>query len=424
MEDPGGKEHSNLTMTTDLHPFANPGRTKLSLVSRGVALPEGLSQPSRWIAQANAAETVIDIRLPSGHFCSVPVGQPYTEKSTFQLHEKDDGFHLNCAGEQQTVELVEAPSFYSQTTRSGARMGSFTSLHDKLLILNPLLGCGFFAERGLACHYCQYDSMLNDVEPPLRDSLDLVEVVRAALDEREVDTVYLYNGYAPGEDAGLARLVPIIALLRRHLGHRQIALETVAPADVSVIDELYAAGLDIFVCNLELHDELRFASVCPGKQKHGGQQAIWAALTHARQIFCEGAVVSHLIPGLEPLESTVEGMKALVERGIVPLLVPFRPLPGTALEHCDLPSLDDVEQALLIQYELLTASGIPTHRLRDMGRVLTPMEGRTLVGDAASLRERVKQWGMSGTGRWLGGVMDKFRRNLRVQQSDSGKGTH
>lgn len=41
-------------MTTDLHPFANPGRTKLSLVSRGVSLPEGLSQPSRWTAQANA----------------------------------------------------------------------------------------------------------------------------------------------------------------------------------------------------------------------------------------------------------------------------------------------------------------------------------------------------------------------------------
>lgn len=409
-------------MTTDLHPFANPGRTKLSLVSRGVALPEGLSQPSHWIAQANAAETVIDIRLPSGHFCTVPVGQPYTEESTFLLHEDQDGFHLSCAGEEQEIELVEAPSFYSRSTRSGARMGSFASLHDKLLILNPLLGCGFFAERGLACHYCQYDSMLNEVEPPLRDTLDLVEVVRAALDEREVDTVYLYNGYAPGDDVGLARLVPVIDLLRRHLGHRQIALETVAPADVSVIDELYAAGLDIFVCNLELYDEACFATVCPGKQKHGGQRAIWSALTHARQIFRDGAVVSHLIPGLEPLESTVEGMQALIGHGVVPLLVPFRPLPGTALEDRGLPSLDDVEQALLVQYELLADSGIPTHRLRDMGRVLTPMEGRTLVGDAATLRERVEQWGISGTGRWFGGIMDRLRRSLRVQQNDSGRG--
>ncbi len=421
MENPGGEEHPDLTMTTDLHPFANPGRTKLSLVSRGVALPEGLSQPSRWTAQANAAETVIDIRLPSGHFCSVPVGQPYTEKSTYQLHEDDGGFRLSCAGEEQSIELIETPSFYSKTTRSGARMGSFASLHDKLLILNPLLGCGFFAERGLACQYCQYDSMLNEIEPPMRDSLDLVEVVRAALEEREVDTVYLYNGYAPGDDVGLARMVPIIELLRRHLGHRQIALETVAPSELSVIDELYAAGLDIFVCNLELHDENRFAEVCPGKEKHGGQNAIWKVLAHAVKVFRDGAVVSHLIPGLEPLDSTVRGMEALIDQRVVPLLVPFRPLPGTALESRDLPSLDDVEQALLIQYALLAASGIPTHRLRDMGRVLTPMEGRILVGGDASLRERVEQWSVSGTGRWFGGLIDRVRRGLRVQH-DSDRG--
>ena len=419
MEDQGGEDLSDLTMTTDLHPFANPGRTKLSLVSRGVALPKGLSHPSRWIADANAVETVIDIRLPSGHFCTVPVGQPYTKKSTFLLHETASGFHLSCAGEKQAVDVIETPSFYRKTTRSGARMGSFASLHDKLLMLQPTLGCGFFAEQNLACCYCQYDSMLNELEPPLRDPLDLVEVVRAALEEREVDTVYLYNGFAPGHDAGLGRLLPVIALLRRHLGHRQIALETIAPADVSVIDELYAAGLDIFVCNLELHDQTRFAEVCPGKQKYGGQAAVWAALLHACTIFREGTVVSHMIPGLEPLTSTVAGMTALASHHIVPLLVPFRPLPGTALEHEALPSLDDIEQALLIQYELLAASGIPTHRLRDMGRVLTPMEGRALIGAETTLSDRLQLLGVSGTGRRLIGWMDKLRRSLRVQQGGS-----
>jgi len=417
VEDPGGEDLPDLTMTTDLHPFANPGRTKLSLVSRGLALPSGLSRPSRWLAQANAAETVIDIRLPGGYFCSVPIGQPYTERSTFHLHEDKNGFYLSCAGEKQRVEVVETPSFYRSNTRSGARMGSFSSLHDKLLILNPLLGCGFFAEENQACHYCQYDSMLNDTVPPLRDPLDLVEVVLAALDEREVDTVYLYNGYTPGEDAGLARLMPVITLLRRHLGTRQIALETVAPGDVSVIDELYAAGLDIFVCNLELYDETSFAQICPGKQKFGGQKRIWAALVRARQVFREGTVVSHLIPGLEPLSSTVKGISALIEHGIVPLLVPFRPLPGTPLQDRGLPSLDDVEQAFLVQYELLASSGIPTHRLRDMGRVLTPMEGRVLLGEDASLRKRIEQLSVTDAGRWLGGWLDKARRGLRVEKS-------
>jgi len=403
-------------MTDSLHPFSNPGRTKLSLVSRGLALPNGLPDASRWLAQSNSAESTLDLRLPSGHFCSVPVGQPYTEESGFSLKVDDDGKAvMSCGGELETVELVEAPAFYRKLTRKGSRMGSFSSLHDRLLILQPFMGCGFFAQQGQACTYCQFDSMLNEQEPPLRDALELVEVVLAALDEREIDTVYLYNGFTPNDDMGLSRLIPVIALLRRHLGHRQIALETVAPKDLSVIDALYAAGLDIFICNLEVFDQDKFAEICPGKEQQGGQDAIWNALEHASKVFRSGAVVSHLIVGLEPLDSTLDGLKVLVDKGIVPLLIPFRPLPGTPLQDVQIPALDNVEKALLLQYKLLETSGIPTHRLRDMGRVLTPMESRVLDGDEPAIAER---WVVSSLGRHWGGWLDGFRRYLRVGRGE------
>jgi len=396
--------------------FDNSGRTKLALVTYGVSLPEGLPHASRWISQANAVETVLDLRLPSSHFATVPVGQPFTEDSPIALHVANGKSWLAHRHETMPVRLLPAPSYYHRTTRAGARMGSFSSLHDKLLILHPLLGCGFFSRAGQACGYCQYDSMLNDAIPPLRDPLELVEVVRAALAERDVDTVYLYNGHVPGEQAGLDRLIPLVSLLRRHLGHRQIALETVAPRDTSMIDDLYAAGLDIFICNLELCDEERFASVCPGKQAEGGQEAIWRALAHARSVFREGAVVSHLIVGLEPLESTISGMEALVKHGVVPLLIPFRPLPGTPLEHASVPHIDESEQVFLALYDILAASGLPAHRLRDMGRVLTPMESRALVGCEVSLHERLT---LSPAGRKLGGWLDALRRSLRVQYADA-----
>jgi len=396
--------------------FDNSGRTKLALVTHGVALPDGLPQASRWVSQANAVETVLDLRLPSGHFATVPVAQPFTEKSPIALHVTGNRYELEHEGERIPVELLAAPGYYHQTTRAGARMGSFSSLHDKLLILHPLMGCGFFAEQGQACQYCQYDSMLNEAIPPLRDPLELVEVVRAALAEREVDTVYLYNGYVPGDQAGLDRLISLITLLRRHLGHRQIALETVAPRDTSMIDDLYAAGLDVLICNLELFDEERFATVCPGKQAEGGQEAIWRALGHAASVFREGAVVSHLILGLEPLGSTISGMQTLVEHGVVPLLIPFRPLPGTPLEDVAIPDMDEAEEAFLSLYEILAASGLPTHRLRDMGRVLTPMESRVLVGREVSLTERLT---LSPVGRKMGGWLDALRRSLKVRYTDA-----
>ena len=396
-----------------MSPFGNPGRCKLALVSHGVSLPEGLSDASRWVAQANATESVVDIRLPSGHFATVPVAQPYTQKSPIQLVQEDSegSARLLCENESLAVQLLPAPRFYRNQTRSGARMGSFSSLHESLLMLNPLMGCGFFAEQGQACQYCQYDSMLNEEEPPLRDPLELVEVVRAALAEREIDTIYLYNGYAPGDDVGLSRLVPLIALLRRHVGHRQIALETVAPKDTKVIDALYAAGLDVFVCNLELHSADRFAELCPGKEQCGGQGAIWKALDYARQIFRPGAVVSNLIVGLEDIESSKQGIDALISHGVVPLLQPFRPLPGTPLEGRKLPSLESIEELFLYLYDALAAVDFPTHRLRHMGRVLTPMESRVLDGGEPALTER---WAASSFGRRWDSWMNGLRRHLRA----------
>jgi len=405
-------------MKQSFNPFANPGRTKLALVSHGVSLPDGLRDASRWVAQANASESVIDIRLPSGHFATVPVAQPYTETSPISLTQEDaEGCaELRWGDEQLDVQVLPAPTFYRKKTRSGARMGSFASLHENLLMLHPLMGCGFFAAQNEACQYCQYDSMLNEAEPPMRDPLELVEVVRAALAEREVDTVYLYNGYAPGDDVGLNRLVPVIALLRRHLGHRQIALETVAPKDTAVIDALYAAGLDIFVCNLELHDPERFEQVCPGKHAHGGQDGIWKTLDHARNVFRSGAVVSHLIIGLEDMDSTKSGIDALLAQGIVPLLQPFRPLPGTPLQDVPAPSLEQIEDAFLYLYAALKKVQFSTHRLRHMGRVLTPMESRVLDGGETSLSER---WVSSSVGRRMDSWMDGLRRQLR---SSNGEG--
>jgi len=405
-------------MNGEAHLFRNPGRTKLALVSRGVSLPGGLPEASRWLSQANATETVLDLRLPSGHFCTVPVGQPYTEASPIRLevHAGASEGCLRLDGERLDVQLLPAPSFYHRKTRSGARMGSIAALHDRLLILHPVLGCGFFAREGEACRYCQYDSMLNDELPPLRDPLELVEVVQAAMAEREIDTVYLYNGFAPGADAGLKRLIPVIALLRRHLGHRQIALETVAPTQLAVIDELYAAGLDIFICNLEVFDGERFAEVCPGKQRHGGQDAVWSALSHARTIFRPGSVVSHLIVGLEPIEATKQGMEALVAQGIVPLLVPFRPLPGTPLAEEQPVPLEQLEEAFLHLYALLDKAPFPMHRLRHMGRVLTPMESRVLDGSRPTLGDL---WAASSLARKLGGLVNEVRRHLRAGRRDA-----
>ncbi|MDQ6983573.1 MAG: DASS family sodium-coupled anion symporter, partial [Ghiorsea sp.] len=79
-----------------------------------------------------------------------------------------------------------------------------------------------------------------------------------------------------------------------------------------------------------------------------------------------------------------------------------------------IPSLDDIEEVLLKQYELLEASHIPTHRLRDMGRVLTPMESGVL--DSSRVATLATRWGGSSLGRKVDGWMDGVRRYLRAKE--------
>ncbi|RME81008.1 MAG: sodium/sulfate symporter, partial [Zetaproteobacteria bacterium] len=260
-----------------------------------------------------------------------------------------------------------------------------------------------------------YDSPLNAAEPPLRPALDLVEALHAALAEREVDTVLLYAGFSPEPDRGLGRLAPVIALLRRHLGHRQLAVEATAPEDFSAIDAIYAAGADMFVCNLEAFDREVFARLCPGKAAHGGQEAIWRALRHARRVFRAGSVASQLIVGAEPVGQTQAGIDALVSEGIVPLLVPLRPLPETPLAEARPPALDTMEQAARHWYARLARTPMPIARWRAMGRVLTPMESRAFLGRRPTLAER---WQESILGRRWQGIAEALRRSLRVQHEN------
>jgi len=107
-------------------------------------------------------------------------------------------------------------------------------------------------------------------------------------------------------------------------------------------------------------------------------------------------------------------MKKLVDKGIVPLLIPFRPLPHTPLEHQPISSLDDIEEVLLQQYALLETSNIPSHRLRDMGRVLTPMESGVL--DSSRTATLATRWSSSSLGRKVDGWLDGFRRHLRRKE--------
>jgi biotin synthase-related radical SAM superfamily protein len=106
-----------------------------------------------------------------------------------------------------------------------------------------------------------------------------------------------------------------------------------APADLSVIPKYKEAGFDNISTNIEVWDKNIFAAMCPGKEKRNGGWQHWVdALEYSVDVFGRGNVHSAIVGGLEPLESTLEGIEYLASKGVVCHFSAFRPEKGTPLE--------------------------------------------------------------------------------------------
>jgi hypothetical protein len=80
-----------------------------------------------------------------------------------------------------------------------------------------------------------------------------------------------------------------------------------------------------------------------------------------------------LMVGLEPVESTLEGVEAILERGCVPVLSPFRPDPATPMRDSRPPSADELREVFLRATDLADRYGI------DLGPDCPPDTHNTLT---------------------------------------------
>ncbi len=114
-----------------------------------------------------------------------------------------------------------------------------------------------------------------------------------------------------------------------------------APNDLSVLAKYKEAGYSRISHNIEVWDKNLFAHICPGKDKRNGGWQHWIdSLEAAVEIFGRGKVHAHLVGGLEPKSSLLEGVEYLASKGIVGTFSRFHPETGTPLEGYRSPNAD------------------------------------------------------------------------------------
>lgn len=108
--------------------------------------------------------------------------------------------------------------------------------------------------------------------------------------------------------------------------------------------------------NLEIFSRDIARAIAPHKY-HRGRSFYLDEIEKAATALGSDRVRSMLIVGIEPLSSTLEGVTAIIERGGVPVLSPFRPDPSTPLSDARPPTAGELLHAFLRAEELADRLG-------------------------------------------------------------------
>jgi biotin synthase-related radical SAM superfamily protein len=117
-------------------------------------------------------------------------------------------------------------------------------------------------------------------------------------------------------------------------------------------------GVNEFSINIEIFNR-EIAKKVMRKKYDLGTTHYLDFLESSAEIVGGNKMRSMLMVGLEPMEDTLAGVRAIAERGCVPVLSPFRPDPATPMRDASPPTADFMRETYLRAHEITTELGTP-----------------------------------------------------------------
>ena len=230
------------------------------------------------------------------------------------------------------VTTVARPAFYDLTTADGVPYEQIARLHgDDVLATTVVQTCVRYGEQD-RCRFCAIEQPLSTgATTVVKTPEQLAEVAAAAVRLDGVEQMVLTTGTSNGRDRGARHLARCVRAIKAAVPALpvQVQCEPPAPSDLAALAELRDAGADAIGIHVESLDDAVRARWMPGKASVPLSQ-YRLAWDEAVRLFGANAVSTYLIVGLgEDADELVAGAAELVDRGVYPFVVPYRPIPGT-----------------------------------------------------------------------------------------------
>ncbi len=279
----------------------------------------------------------VTLRLPGDLYVNAPIVD-YPEAPELRV-DRDD-FYLDADGVEVPLAVIPVPAFHSRTYDAGGVTHPFTDVgvtHTDRCRVSPIAGCAW------RCEFCELPFELSYRRKEPDRLIELIEI--AASDPLVPARHVLVSGGTPGR-----KHEPWIDEV-----YRRIAQESRLPVDVMMPPRrdpgypewLRSIGVSSVSINLEVSDAERARSVTPQKSRLIGREAFLDYIERAVESFGVGNVQSLMVVGaaIEPLDSTLAGVRDLVDRGCIPVLSMFRPHPATPLADAPAATLEELHAA-------------------------------------------------------------------------------
>ncbi|MET7400548.1 MSMEG_0568 family radical SAM protein [Dactylosporangium sp. NPDC005572] len=284
---------------------------------------------------------------------------PINPHSPYEV--RDNRLWLGDADTGLSLEVVRRPRFYDLATADGVPYEQIARLHGRDVLATTVVQTCVRYTEDQRCRFCTIEESLRaGATVAAKTPAQLAEVAEAAVRLDGVRQMVMTTGTTAGPDRGARNLVRAVRAVLAAVPGLPIQVQIEPPADLAVVDELRAAGAAAIGIHVEaLDDEIRRRWM-PGKGAvpMADYEAAW---DRAVAVFGRNQVSTYLLIGLgEDPDELVAGAARLIERGVYPFVVPFRPMAGTLARRDGVPApapalVRDVTQRVA---DLLRAAGM------------------------------------------------------------------
>lgn len=313
----------------------NFSNLKTELLCKGVRVGKGFEKGRKYGAGPAGGRCLV---LPNNSVVNVPLWPSFVKESDIVLRGFDSNWSLFKNGSKITdVKLINTPKFYSRKTQKGKLMYKIALLHGKDCLATTLLQKCVHWTNGNGCKFCGIELSLRNKSTVLRKtSEDLVEVVGAAVEEGVCKHITLTTGTPGTRDRGAKLFAKVTKEIKNNYEvpiHVQLE-----PPGNNYLELLADVGVDTIGIHIESFDREVLKQVCPGKARVSFEEYL-NSWRKAVELFGEAQVSTYVIAGLgEKDNSILKGVETVTSLGVIPFLVPFRPIIGTELEKLSPPS--------------------------------------------------------------------------------------